>query len=171
MWNDTDFPLALFITFRSKGTWLHGDERESVDRHNNVYGAPRIPPIKAWQKHNTELLSIDPLSLNAARRRSVRKGILETCLVRGWGLYAFNIRTNHVHSVVAYAGVKPGKVLHALKANATRQLRTDGVWIELCSPWADGGSKRRLWNERSVEAAVNYVLYGQGDDLPDFDNL
>jgi hypothetical protein len=38
-WNDSDTPLAYFITFRAYGTWLHGDKRGSVDRHNNRYGA------------------------------------------------------------------------------------------------------------------------------------
>jgi len=27
-----------------------------------------------------------------------------------------------------------------------------------------------LWNERSVARAIDYVLYGQGDELPDFDD-
>jgi hypothetical protein len=31
------------------------------------------------------------------------------------------------------------------------------------------GSKIRLWNEQSVARAIDYVLNGQGDDLPDFD--
>ena len=30
VWNDTDTPLAYLITFRSYGTWLHGDERGST---------------------------------------------------------------------------------------------------------------------------------------------
>ncbi len=37
MWNDTDIPLAYLITFRSYGTWLHGDERGSVNRFRNQY--------------------------------------------------------------------------------------------------------------------------------------
>lgn len=32
MWNDTEIPLAIFFAFRAYGTWLHGDERGSVDR-------------------------------------------------------------------------------------------------------------------------------------------
>jgi len=64
---------------------------------------------------------------------------------------------------------KPGVVLNAFKANATRQLREDGRWSYSFSPWADKGSKRLLWNERSVARAIDYVLNGQGDDLPDFD--
>lgn len=42
-WDDSDQPLAYFITFRTHGTWLHGDQRGSVDRHGrNVFGADRI---------------------------------------------------------------------------------------------------------------------------------
>jgi hypothetical protein len=62
-----------------------------------------------------------------------------------------------------------GRALCALKANATRQLREDGLWKYEHSPWADKGSKRRLWNERSVWLACDYVNNQQGGDLPDFD--
>jgi len=93
MWNDTDIPLAYFISFRAYGTWLHGDKRGSIDRFNNRYRSPYIP----------------------------------------------------------------------------RQLRQDGLWLYSFTPWADKGSKRRLWNERSVAKAIDYVLNGQGNDLPDFD--
>jgi hypothetical protein len=37
------------------------------------------------------------------------------------------------------------------------------------SPWADKGSKRYLWNEESLAAAIDYVLNEQGDDLPDLE--
>ncbi len=33
-------PLAYFITFRTYGTWLPGDERGTVDVDNNAYGSP-----------------------------------------------------------------------------------------------------------------------------------
>jgi hypothetical protein len=44
MWNDTDMPLAYLITFRSYGTWLHGDQRGSIDRFHNRYKSPYIEP-------------------------------------------------------------------------------------------------------------------------------
>jgi len=44
MWNDTDIPLAYLITFRCYGTWLHGDERGSVDRFHNQYQSPSAAP-------------------------------------------------------------------------------------------------------------------------------
>ena len=79
------------------------------------------------------------------------------------------MRTNHIHTVVS-ANRKASLVLNAFKANATRQLRADGLWLHAFSPWADKGSKRKLWNEKSVAKAIDYVLNGQGGELPDFDS-
>jgi REP element-mobilizing transposase RayT len=169
MWNDTDIPLAIFFTFRCYGTWLHGDERESVDRNNNKYGSPRIPSNSNWRKHSKELLLHPPVILNAASRRSVEKAIRELCAKRDWNLLAINIRTNHVHVVICIGSKKPKDALIALKANATRQLREDRLWLQEHTPWADKGSKRNLWNEKSIWEACNYVTNEQGDKLPDFD--
>ncbi|HEY8187807.1 MAG TPA: hypothetical protein VIF64_17180, partial [Pyrinomonadaceae bacterium] len=76
----------------------------------------------------------------------------------------------HIHTVVSANQKKPELVLNAFKSNATRQLREDGLWPHPFSPWADKGSKGRLWNEKSVARAIDYVINGQGDDLPDFDD-
>jgi hypothetical protein len=37
-----------------------------------------------------------------------------------------------------------------------------GDWSKPHSPWADKGSQRYLWNERSLALAIDYVLNGQG---------
>ncbi len=169
MWNDTDIPLALLITFRAYGTWLHGDERGSVDRHDNTYGSPRIPPNDHLKSISAARLKRAPVKLDVRRRQAIQSAVIETCSKRGWGLYAFNVRTNHVHTVINAGGKSPDLVLNAIKANATRRMRENGSWISSKTPWAEKGSKRRLWNERHVHAAVEYVLFGQGDELPDFD--
>ena len=164
-----DTPLAYLITFRSYGTWLHGDERGSIDRFNNSYGGPYLPPNTAWLRHNRKQLKRPPFTLGARARRSVEKAVRETCSIRRWNFQAFNVRTNHVHIVVT-ANSKPAQVLNTFKANATRQLRNDQLWQYPFSPWADRGSKIKLWNERSVANAIDYVLHGQGNDLPDFED-
>jgi REP element-mobilizing transposase RayT len=169
MWNDTDIPLAVFFTFRCYGTWLHGDDRGSVDRNNNTYRSPRIPGNSNWRKHNEGSLLHSPVTLNAERRRSIEKAIRDLCIKRGWELLAINIRTNHIHVVISIGSKKPKDVLIALKANSTRQLREDGFWSHQHSPWADKGSKRNLWTENSIWEACNYVNNEQGDELPDFD--
>jgi REP element-mobilizing transposase RayT len=109
------------------------------------------------------------LILGPAQRQIVDESIRETCRIRKWSLLALNVRTNHVHVVVT-ANEDPKLVLNSFKANATRRLRQEGQWRSQSSPWAFKGSKRLLWNEKSVERAINYVLYGQGDDLPGFDD-
>jgi len=169
MWNDTDVPLAHLITFRCYGSWLHGDERGSVDRSHNRYRSPYIPVNDQWRKHNTQTLKGEPVSLDAAQRQSVEAAVRETCALRNWFLRALNVRTNHVHCVVFIGETKADLVLIALKANATRQMQQDGCWQQQHSPWVKKGSKRNLWNERSIERAVEYVINGQGDELPDFD--
>jgi REP element-mobilizing transposase RayT len=169
MWNDTDTPLAYFISFRTYGTWLHGDKRGSIDRFHNRYRSPYIRPNEKWREHNQQKLKAKPLILKARHRKLLEAAIRETCNIRNWFLHAVNVRTNHIHTVVTASHKKPANVLGAFKANATRKLRQDGLWFNPFSPWADEGSKRRLWNEQSVARAIDYVLNGQGGDLPDFD--
>lgn len=169
MWNDTDIPLAVFFTFRCYGTWLHGDERGSIDRRSNVYGSTRIPERKKWNKFNQEQLEHEPVTLNAAQREATERAIRETCDKRRWNLIAINVRTNHVHAVIDIGARNSQQVLNALKANATRRMREDRCWNFEHSPWAEKGSRRNLWNERSVAEAADYVLNHQGDDLPVFD--
>jgi len=160
-----DFPLAYMITFRCYGTWLHGDERGSIDRHNKRHGMPKYPEIEHWQQISTDRMKRQPVKLDARMRRSVEKAIRETCRIRNWTLLAINVRTNHVHVVIVIGPKKPGIALNALKANATRQMRADGCWTSDQTPWADKGSERYLWNESSVAKAIDYVTNRQGDDI------
>ena len=169
MWNDTDTPLAYLITFRCYGTWLHGDRRGSVDRSHNRFGSPYMSGDERLWQRGAQALKSDPVILDASCRETVETAIRETCILRGWHLRAIHVRTNHVHTVVSIGMTPPECALNAFKANATRHLRQCGRWNQPHSPWVDKGSRRFLWNERSIERAVEYVLNGQGDELPEFD--
>jgi len=142
MWNDTDIPLAYLITFRSRGTWLHGDKRGSVSRFRNQYGSRRLPPEPQWLETNQKRLKHAPVVLNAAQRTCVEAAVRETCEIRKWFLHAVNARTNHAHMVVGIGEKKPEIALNAFKANATRKMREKCCWKSVDSPWADKGSKR-----------------------------
>ena|SRR5215831_9233710 len=168
MWNDTETPLGYLITFRSYGTWLHGNRRGSIDRYHNQYQAPYLAPSDVRYRHDQCLLRSEPLVLDGAQRKSVISAVEDVCEHRHWFLHALNVRTNHVHAVISIGDADPDRALNDLKAYATRRLRRDALWKQNHSPWADRGSKRRLWNERSIALAVDYVLNGQGGDLPDF---
>jgi REP element-mobilizing transposase RayT len=99
----------------------------------------------------------------------VEAAIREVCEHRGYWLRAINVRTNHVHTVVS-AGMKPEPILQAFQAYATRKLREKGLLPRHIKPWSRHGSTPYLWKERHVERAMEYVLFGQGDELPSFDD-
>lgn len=169
MWNDTEIPLAYLITFRCYGTWLHGDERGSIDRHHNQYQSPYRKSNKQLHKFSASRLKSEPVCLDAAKREIVEIAVREVCEFRNWLLRAINVRTNHVHTVVSIGAASPSQALNNFKTYATGKMRENCCWEFNHSPWASRGSKKYLWNERSIETAVNYVITGQGGELPDFD--
>jgi len=167
--DDNEFPLAYLISFRTYGTWLHGDNRGSMSRKQNKYGTPRIPPNPGLQRAEMKQLKHPPVKLDEWQRPVVEKAIREVCEHRGYWLRAINVRTNHVHTVVS-AELKPEPILQAFQAYATRKLREKALLTRDIKPWARHGSTPYLWKERHVARAIEYVLYGQGDELPSFDD-
>jgi len=160
MWNDTDIPLAYLITFRCYGTWLHGDDRGSIDRFRNRYKSPYITKDSPWQQHNRQQLKGEPVTLNASRRNAVEIAIRKTCSMRLWQLHAVQARTNHVHSVVSIGLAGPDRALNAFKANATRQMRQDKLWEHQHSPWADKVASgvygtRAVWVEQLTTCSTD----------------
>src|SRR5439155_15442144 len=92
--NNDHAPLGYLITFRTYGTWLHGDSRGSVDRFHNRYGTPLIPPNRRWRQYNERALKRPPVKLTARRRAAIEAAIRETCRIRKWKLWTLNARTN-----------------------------------------------------------------------------
>jgi len=168
-WDDNVFPLAYLITIRTFGTWLHGDSRGSVDRHDkNVYGTPRIEPNRALARVMEEEMKGPPFTLNMAQRLVVDSEIKAVCEKRNYRLRALNVRTNHGHSVVS-AEIKPELIINAFKANSTRALREQGLVSRDTQVWSRGKSRRYLWKPRSVGLAIDYTLNQQGENLIDFE--
>lgn len=169
MWNDTDIPIAHLISFRCYGTWLHGDERGSIDRFHNRYQEPYIAPNDGWKAYISTKLKSEPVILSAEQRTTVERAIREVCDYRRWALHAANVRTNHAHTVVSIGAYSSKFALNSFKAYSTRHLRQSGLWSYSHSPWSDKGSRRHIWNEEELQRAIDYVVNGQGGPLPDFD--
>ncbi len=140
-----------------------------MDRHGkNIFGSPKISPNKNLFELMLQNRLSDAFLLDGKQQRSiVENSISNVCKFRGYGMFAINVRTNHAHCVVA-AAKKPEPIMTAFKANATRELREAGLVGESQQVWSRGGSQRYLCKSNHVTRAVDYVLYGQGDDLPDF---
>ena len=169
MWNDCEKPIAYLITFRCYGTWLHGDERGSVNKFNNQYQSPLLESDANWENYNNTKLKSDAVVLNAEQRKTIERTIREVCEFKNWVLHCVNVRTNHVHAVVSIGDSLSASALNAFKAYTTKNLRQANCWKFAHSPWSDKGSRRYLWNEKSLETAKEYVISGQGGKLPDFE--
>lgn len=166
---DRSQPLGFLITIRSYGTWLHGDERGSMDRRTfNRFGKPGRPINPSLERSDREFLKDEPMRFDAACRGHVEDAIREVCEFREVGLAAINVRTNHAHAVVR-SSKSPALLMNSFKAYATRRLREYGLVGEEQRVWARHGSTLYLWTEEHVAAAVEYVVNGQGGELPRFD--
>ena len=103
----------------------------------------------------------DPYHLDNARGAQVLAGIQQACERRAWKLLAAHVRTDHVHAVVS-ADADPQAVFVSLKAYASRQLNQSGFETADRKRWSRHASTVYLWNSNAVEAAIRYVVEGQG---------
>ena len=166
---DRSQALAYLITFRTYGTWLHGDERGSMDRREyNLYGRPDIAPNSLGENRDRNLMKSQVYELNAEARHLVEAAIREVCDVRDYGLFGLSIRTNHAHIVVSAARA-PEFMMNSFKSYATRKLRSVGAEGRDVRIWSRHGSTRYLWTQEHVDMAIDYVTNGQGGVLPTFD--
>jgi REP element-mobilizing transposase RayT len=159
------FPPAYFLTWRTHGTWLHGDERGAVDDRFNQFNTPPLeanPNRAAWEAGR---LRTPPVVLERAARRVVNDTIVLHCAIRHWTIHALNVRTTHVHTVVACGPIEPEPALDQLKSWCTRRLREAGLFGTDAKLWVYHGSTRYLWDRVSLEAAVKYVTEEQGPPL------
>ncbi|MBY0262321.1 MAG: transposase [Phycisphaerales bacterium] len=157
-----NLPPPYLLTWMCYGTWLHGDDRTSVE------DSPAGPPTRIVQPHEGRedaargAMVGDPFVMNAEARRVVDGTIREHCAFRGWNLHALNVRTNHVHVVVdCRSPVPPERAMEQFKAWSTRRLREAGLVGSARRVWTEHGSTRWLNTSVGFEAAVRCVRDGQ----------
>ena len=160
-------PLAYFLTWKTYGTWLPGDQRGWVAYRRGM----QIPdPVR--EKTAAARLTESPCYLAELERALVEKTIRDHCGVRKWTLYAVNCRSNHVHVVVA-GNCHPKSIREQLKAWCTRKLKE----LEECRRkdasvskkleqirqnwWAERGSGYFINDEQGLQAVVFYVEHAQ----------
>ena len=151
-------PIGYFLTWTTYGTWLPGDDRGWVKEGQGF----QLPNWRIEHEARRKL-SESPCVLDEQERRLVEDTIRCHCEFRKWSLHAVNCRTNHVHVVVS-AATSAGAVMSQLKAWCTRRLNEHRkAKSDVCREnwWTEGGSKRFLNDETSLEAAVVYVAEGQ----------
>jgi REP element-mobilizing transposase RayT len=160
-------PLAYFLTFTCYSTWLHGDERGSVDDEHNVPGTPVLPPApRRWARVRDDLAD-EPYALDGPRRQVTLAALCAVARKKGWTLHAAHVRSNHVHLIVTAVGA-PERVLNDFKTAASRRLNQAFPAERDRRRWTRHGSTRYLWTEQAVAEKVHYVLDGQGEPMERF---
>jgi REP element-mobilizing transposase RayT len=149
-------PLAYFLSFRTYGTWLHGDERGSVDRTHNEFGSPLLPTSEARERFERSKLKQTAVELGTDMRACVDRTLREVCEHKRWKLLALNVRSNHVHVVVA-AAEPPESVMNAFKAWATRRLAEAGSIERGSRVWSRHGSTIYQFKPGKVDEKCAYV--------------
>ena len=158
--------LAYFITFRTHGSWLHGDDRGSMDRNHNAYEQEMLRPNRALARWERSTLTSSATPLDAPARAAIAVAIEEVCRHRIWTLLALNVWTEHVHAVVAAPDGRPEHVMRDFKAYATRRLVNDGLRPPGERVWSRHGSTVYIWSDQQLATTIAYVLEGQGSQLP-----
>ena len=148
-------PVTYFITWTTYGTWLPGDNRG----WRKSTGGPQLarPSLEAWcRSHMTGA----PVILNPQQRQQVDSVCRKHAVIRGWGLHAISVRSNHVHIVVT-ADRAPQTVRDQFKANATRVLREEPDSITQEKIWTRGGDCEIVDGEANMELVIQYVTEAQ----------
>jgi REP element-mobilizing transposase RayT len=160
-------PLAYFITFTCYGTWLHGDERGSVDDKHNAPGTPVLPADPQRSARERDDLAESPYHLEMPRRQVTLDALCEIARRKGWTLHAAHVRSTHVHIVVTATGA-PERVMNDIKTAASRRLNKVFPAERNRTRWTRHGSTRYLWTEEAIAEKVHYVLYSQGEPMERF---
>ena len=115
--------FVTFATVPTYGTWIHGDERGSVDRKHNLPGTPHILHDQRKEEYSRKQMKGEIYKLDVESRKIVMVSIGEVCDYRKWLLHAAHIRSTHIHIVVS-ADEKPEKMMNTFKSYASRALNS-----------------------------------------------
>ena len=157
-------PFAYSITFRTYASWLHGNNRESVDPRHNIFFTPRIRTNSNLEKRMRSNCNEPLFLLSSSQRTTVLNAIVDTCAHAGWHLYAAHVRTNHVH-IILQTACSPDKAAISLKAYATRYLKKANANLLREHYWARGQSTKPFFDSTRLFRAMQYVIEEQGEKM------
>src|SRR5262245_36731436 len=100
VYEENTFPIAYLLTFRTFGSWLHGDDRGSIERsRNNRFKTIRRDVNVPLKDKMMSALNQHAVNLSDGQRKLVSRAIEEVCKHRKYDLHALNVRSNHAHAV------------------------------------------------------------------------
>lgn len=157
--------LGYFITFRCYGSWLHGDQRGSIDWRHRAYKSSLLERDEERERREFKALKHKPVLLDERQRVIVESTIREVAQHPTWMIHALGVRSNHVHVVVT-AETDPESVMNSLKSWTTRRMVEAAALPKGTKTWSRHGSTHYLWTLEALEIACRYVKEGQEPALP-----
>jgi REP element-mobilizing transposase RayT len=149
-------PLAYFLTWTTYGTWLPGDARGWVNRHDKD-GQVVSSGNSALESHARNLMPEPPVVLDPLMRQAADAAMRHACIEFGWMIHALEVRSNHVHIVLTANDASPGKAMGSLKVRGTQSLNALLPGTNREHWWTRDGSKRLLTSPAAVQGAIEYV--------------
>ena len=158
-----------FLTWTTYGQWLPGDPRGCVTRvrdgdspriEHDEFGTPYDANIPGLYESALRALKCPPIRLVSEQAPVLLAQFQETAEYRGWLLVAVGIMANHIHLLTGVKGdPDPEKLLQSYKSYASRSLNKR--WGKPASDtwWTESGSKRKLPDETSIHAAIEYIRH------------
>ena len=148
-------PIAYFITFTTRGSWLHGDERGSRSPEGKY-----IAPDPIQYKKDQARRGIDAFILSLQNRECVDTALRNFCArqkPQAWTIHALNVRSNHIHIAVTTKGIPIDSVVKMLKIAATKQLRESGQIPPKYKPWTENSSTRYVFTQDELREVIHYI--------------
>ena len=151
---------AFFLTFRTYGTWLHGDRRGSNSRIHRT----RIAPNDAWNDLMRGNLVAPEIVFTPDERAVLFDAILEFGLCGRYDVFidAANVRSNHVHVLVTpRRPTTPEQLVNVLKGYLSGIVKTFPRFRDYRSVWARRFSGKVIFNANSWRNIAYYILLRQ----------
>ena len=145
---------AFFLTWTTYGSWLPGDRRGWVDRHNN--NSVQKPNLNQ-EIFAHSLMKERPVILNEQQRDIVQNSIYRTCNLRSWKVHALAVCSNHVHVLISCPDENGSQALNILKAHCTRALKEHSGKTNRKHWWTRSGSVRSIYRKESLNAVIEYI--------------
>ena len=162
--NNKQNAYAHFITFRTYGTWLHGDPKFSVHHSLNEINTPKIKPHEKLCQQMKNSLTSEKILLDDSQRNIVLSAIIFACKKYDWHLLTAHVRTNHAH-VILKTSITPERSMTQIKAYATRFLRKENPQANHTKLWARHGSTKPIWRPEQLFPVMHYVIEEQGEKM------
>ena len=158
------FINAVFITVSTYGTWLHGDERGSVNRKGLTFRAHFVAPNPKLERMKRSQMDQAPMIFDAAKRVCVHNAVESFCEFKQWRLLALHVRTNHMHALIL-GEASSQRMVQGIKAAATRALREAKLIDATRKVWTEGASVTTCETDNDIAAVRDYIKNRQGDPL------